>query len=168
MWPTWAFHWFNFDLRQRSRKTSAWQLQRGIALGSLSDGHTPATLNIQQHLLFMLKLSSFVAQCNLVIKKRSMLEMFHYLSRWSNTSSIFNMSLIKIGLQAQNPHKGDKNEFCKWVRMMKNKFLFIIYILKFQTCQVCDPQIYKCIFLHVFHLFITIISMLSITLPYAS
>lgn len=41
---------------------------------------------------------------------------------------------------------------------MKNKFLFVIYILKFQTRQACDPQIYKCIFPHVFHLFITIIS----------
>lgn len=86
--------------------------------------------------------------------------MFHFLSRGSNTSSIFKMSLIKIGLQAQNLHEGDS--FCKWV-IMKNKFLIVIYILKFQTCQACDPQIYKCIFLHVFNLFITIISLLSIT-----
>lgn len=54
--------------------------------------HTPAT-HIQHYLLFMLKLS-FVTLCDLLKKKKkNLLE-----NRWSNKSSIFNMSLIKIGL----------------------------------------------------------------------
>lgn len=51
-------------------------------------------------------------------------------------------------------------------KIANETILFLIYIPEFQTRQACDTQIYKCIFPHVFHLFITIISMLSITLPY--
>lgn len=67
------------------------------------------------------------------------------------------MSLIKIGLREQNLNQGDKTYIFAKDSRFKSKIVFVIYILKFQTRQACDTQIYKCIFPHVFHLFITII-----------